>query len=359
MRLVFVYNVDMGRGDIDVGDDSPEQIERWIRSLSRFGQVTAVELMNPTDVLYELSGGASGQRPDLVVNMSEARFGTYKEAFLPMLCDALELPHTLSDARGFLLTQDKALAKSEVERLGAMKVPRGVTVHDRAIEEGLASAGGLRYPLIVKPVYNGASEGIYADSVVEDAESLERQVRDLLSDWPGSVLVEEYIRGVDVFVPYLESYRESDTCGVAHPEVLEPYEIYVDKKHLGNRKFFTYDFEFKTTYDHLVQVRTPLSFPPNVIEDIRARCAAIYRGLDIRDVGRIDLRVTEDGTPYFLELNAMPALAEGGEFQQAAYRRGGLDYDGVIGAIVRSAMRRHGLTAESREAEKTEAHSGR
>jgi D-alanine-D-alanine ligase len=353
MRLVFVYNMDLGRGDIDVGDDSPEQVERWIRSLSRFGEVSAVELMDPMDVLRELSGaGASGQRPDLVVNMSEARLGTYKEALVPMFCDALALPHTLSDARGFMLTQDKALAKREVEKLGVMKVPQGVTVSDRDIKDGLATAVGLRYPLIVKPVYNGASEGIYADSVVEDAENLERKVRELLSDWPGTVMVEEYIRGVDIFVPYLEYFRGSDAHGVPHQEVLEPYEIYVDKEHLGDRKYFTYDFEFKTTFDHLVQVRTPLAFPRHVIEDIRARCAAIYRGLDIRDVGRIDLRVTEDGTPYFLELNAMPALAEGGEFEQAAHQRGGLDYDGVIGAIVQSAMRRHGIPVEARVAER-------
>jgi len=356
MRLCFVYNMDLGRGDIDLGDDSPEQVRQWIRSLSRFGDVTSVELMNIEDVVRELSGaGPSGHRPDLVVNMSEARYGTYKEAFLPMLCDALGLPHTLSDARGFLLTQDKALAKSEVERLGVIKVPKGMTISDRDIEAGLANAVGLRYPLIVKPVYNGTSEGIYADSVVDNGDELALKVREVLEDWPGTVLVEEYIHGIDVFVPYLEYFRGSDASGVPNPEVLEPYEIYVDQKHLGDRKYFTYDFEFKTTYDHLVQVRTPLNLPKHVIDDVRARCAAIYKGLDIRDIGRIDLRITEDGTPYFLELNAMPAVSEGGEFQQAAKWRGGLDYDGIIGAIIQSAAQRYGLKIEMREPARTVA----
>jgi D-alanine-D-alanine ligase len=63
----------------------------------------------------------------------------------------------------------------------------------------------------------------------------------------------------------------------------------------------------------------------------------------MRDLGRIDFRIAEDGRIYLLEVNALPSLERGASTFAAAAREG-LDYEGALGAIITSAARRQGLT---------------
>ena len=62
----------------------------------------------------------------------------------------------------------------------------------------------LRYPLMVKPNFEGSSMGIRADSVVDDPETLQARVTELLGQYAAGVLIEEYVLGRDVVVPFLE-----------------------------------------------------------------------------------------------------------------------------------------------------------
>jgi D-alanine-D-alanine ligase len=63
----------------------------------------------------------------------------------------------------------------------------------------------------------------------------------------------------------------------------------------------------------------------------------------MRDVGRIDFRLGDDGRIYFLEVNALPSL-EPGSSLFAASKREGLSYEQTIERVVRSAAVRWGLS---------------
>ena len=64
----------------------------------------------------------------------------------------------------------------------------------------------LRFPVIVKPNFEGSSMGITADSVVEDPRAA-RGARwcEALARSRDGIMVEEYIAGRDVVVPFLEA----------------------------------------------------------------------------------------------------------------------------------------------------------
>ena len=83
------------------------------------------------------------------------------------------------------------------------------------------------------------------------------------------------------------------------------------------------------------------------------------RALGMRDLGRIDFRVGEDGRLYLLEVNALPSLEPGASLFAAAAREG-LDYGETLHAIVESAARRQGLVvkpgARRRRPRRTAAH---
>ena len=60
------------------------------------------------------------------------------------------------------------------------------------------------------------------------------------------------------------------------------------------------------------------------------------------DLGRVDIRLREDGTPFFIELNPLPSLHPVASLMLAGEARG-LNYKDVLRLVVRSAARRYGL----------------
>jgi D-alanine-D-alanine ligase len=90
----------------------------------------------------------------------------------------------------------------------------------------------------------------------------------------------------------------------------------------------------------------------DIPDELRARlqkvALAAYRALRVRDYGRIDLRLAEDGEIYVIEVNASCYLEQSGEFATAA-ASAGMDYTTLINKIAEVAMeRRQGGMTEPR-----------
>ena len=68
----------------------------------------------------------------------------------------------------------------------------------------------------------------------------------------------------------------------------------------------------------------------------------VYRSVECRDFGRVDFRVDNDGAPYVLEINPLPSLSTEDVFMLIA-RNIGITYEEMIGKILNSALKRHGL----------------
>ena len=65
-----------------------------------------------------------------------------------------------------------------------------------------------------------------------------------------------------------------------------------------------------------------------------------YRAVRVRDYGRVDLRLTDTGEIYVLEVNASCYLEKTSEFAMAA-AASGLDYPRLIEKIVNLALERY------------------
>jgi D-alanine-D-alanine ligase len=82
----------------------------------------------------------------------------------------------------------------------------------------------------------------------------------------------------------------------------------------------------------------------DIPDELRAKLqkvsVAAYRALRVRDYGRVDLRLTDTGEIYVLEVNASCYLEKSSEFAMAA-SAAGIEYVDLIGKIVGSAMARY------------------
>jgi D-alanine-D-alanine ligase len=76
-----------------------------------------------------------------------------------------------------------------------------------------------------------------------------------------------------------------------------------------------------------------------LVREIERTCKEIYRLLTIDGYGRIDLRLSAENKPYFIEANPNPHLAADEDFAQSALKAG-LQYPHLIQAIIRLATRR-------------------
>ncbi|MEK7767745.1 MAG: hypothetical protein AAB368_16065 [bacterium] len=80
--------------------------------------------------------------------------------------------------------------------------------------------------------------------------------------------------------------------------------------------------------------------PAKLNRAIQSLAFNAYRALGCRDVGRIDVRVSERGTPYFLECNPLPNLGRIDVFPLVA-RAIGLTYNRLILKILNAGIRRY------------------
>jgi len=329
MRIALTHNLRLSDSEEEAEFDTRETVDALAGAIERLGhRVERIEVSGPasrTVARLEAFG------PDLIFNTAEGRRGRFREAFFPALFDELGMPYTGSDAYALALTLDKQLTKLVLAQHG-VTTPRWQYVEDaRQLQ-----VNALRYPVIVKPNFEGSSKGITQDSVVEDPLRLHQVVGEGLRQYPAGLLVEEFVVGRDVTVPFLEA-AAPDRKGV-----LQPVEYLIDEAAAATRKYAIYDYELKTKLDKLVSVRAPAKVKRHQAERIQALAETVYRVLGVRDLGRIDFRLGDDGQVHFLEINALPSLEPGaGIYVSAALE--GLHADAVLAAVIRSAVERWGI----------------
>jgi D-alanine-D-alanine ligase len=331
MRLALTHNLRLSDSEEEAEFDTRETIEALSTALERLGhRVERIEVSGPAS---RTAARLEAYAPDLVFNTAEGRRGRFREAFYPALFDELGFPYTGSDAWVLAVTLDKALTKLVLREHGVIS-PRGQfveTLPELKLE-------GWRYPVIVKPNFEGSSKGITQESVVEDKARLRALVERQLAKFPAGILVEEFIPGKDLTVAFLEK---------APSEVLTPVEYVIEESELSKRRYRIYDYDLKSVHYDAVSVRCPADFPGHILERAQEMARKAYKALGVRDLGRVDFRVAEDGQVYFIEINALPSLEPGAGIYAAAALEG-IHTDGVLEKVVESAVARWELSDSRR-----------
>ena len=340
LKIAFTHNLKTSDSELEAEFDTPETVNALADALRSLGhEVQLVEVSGPPS---RVMARLEALHPDLVFNTSEGHAGRYREAFYPAVFEQLSLPFTGSDAYVCTLTLDKDMTKRLLRESG-IPTPRSVLLQSARRLKKL----DLRFPLILKPNFEGSSKGITQDSVVENEEAFQLRLKDLLKRYPAGVLVEEYIEGRDVTVPFIEGVP------TAFEGVMTPVEYVFGEEALASRKYNIYDYALKNTESHSVGVRCPAILDEDVEKELQQLALKIVKTLGIRDFGRLDFRVTPSGAVYFIEVNALPSLEPGAGLYLAAAREGLATVEQTLQAILRSALKRHGLDKRSSVPRKT------
>jgi D-alanine-D-alanine ligase len=285
--------------------------------------------------LSRLISGLKKRKPELIFNLMET-FGRNElgAAGLAGVLNVLGFPHTGGGPGEIYIQGDKGLATKLLAFEKLLYPDFMVFTPDTELE----TVGKLRFPLIVKPLHRDASIGIDGNSLVRNVQDLMRRIKEIHHEIHDAALVEEYIEGRDIYVGVLGNHE---------PQALSPIEIEMDFSQLHNGRPHIADAEAKWN-GKSTQYQDTQAIVPDLPDELRAKLHKValeaYQALRVRDYGRIDLRLTDDGDIYVIEVNASCYLERSTEFAMAA-ALAGLDYVSLINKIVElAAVRQERLT---------------
>lgn len=264
---------------------------------------------------------AVGERWDGVFNICEGLQGYAREAQVPALLEAYNIPAVFSDPLTLAVALDKSWAKRIVRDRG-VATPRFVAIESPA---DIASVD-LSYPLFLKPVSEGSGKGVNEHSRAESAGQLRDTALKLLAKFGQPVLVEEYLPGREFTVGIVGTGTGAEVLGVTE---IVPTSNAVDHG---------YGYVNKTYWEDKVTIR--------LVDDEEARAAGdvalrAWRALRCRDGGRVDVRSDRNGIPNFIEVNPLAGLAPGYSDLCFIAQFKGLSYEALIGKIMASFVARH------------------
>jgi D-alanine-D-alanine ligase len=266
---------------------------------------------------------AAGDRWDLVFNIAEGLRGVAREAQVPALLEAYEIPCTFSDPMVMALTLHKGMTKRVMRDAGLPTPAFAEVTHldDLATLE-------LSYPLFAKPMAEGTGKGIDGGSILRSPAELRARCAFLLERFAQPVLVEAYLPGREFTVGITGTGARAEAIGTL--EVILGDKAEADVYSYTNKEFCE---------DRVVYRLVRAAEDPQVAA-AEAAALGLWRVLGCRDAGRIDLRCDGAGAPQLMELNPLAGMHPEHSDLPMIATAVGISFPELVARIVRSASER-------------------
>jgi D-alanine-D-alanine ligase len=229
------------------------------------------------------------------------------------LCSCLQIACTGSGILASALAMDKVMSKRIFES-NNVPTPRWRLLSHVGSPDGsdaVAALADFDLPCVVKPANEGSSVGV---SIVDERSQIAAAVV-AARHYHGAVIVEDYIAGTEVFV------------GILDGRVLGSVEV------RPATKFYDYEAKYKRT-------DTKYLIPPELTRDVignaERHALAAYQALGCSGHARPDLRISQRGEPFVLEVNTLPGMTATSLLPKIA-KSIGMDYATLCEKILESA----------------------
>jgi len=268
---------------------------------------------------------------DLIFNLVESFAGDDRtDTNIAAFLELLGRRYTGTGSHGLYLAQDKALAK-KIFAFHGIHTPYFATVYRGRTEH----SHDIGFPVIVKPAREDGSIGIQFGAVCGSIKELMDRIDYIHAQFDSPALIEEYIEGRELYVGVL---------GNREPEALPVVELDLSQLPEGVPRIAGSEVKWEEGTDAYEKTKPffPDDLGEDVLERLRATAVQAYQALQLRDYGRIDFRLANDGTLHVLEVNPNPYLLPSAELSMAA-KQSGRDYPALIAGIVEDALTRYGI----------------
>jgi D-alanine-D-alanine ligase len=263
-----------------------------------------------------------GDRWDIVFNICEGMHGLGREAQVPALLDAYQIPYVFSDPLVCALTLHKGMTK-DVVRAAGVPTPDFFVVSEPADIRNI----DLEYPLFAKPIAEGTGKGVSRLSKIESASQLDRICRKLLREYRQPVLVERFLPGREFTVGVIGTGQRARALATLEIVLLQGADADV------------YSYRNKEFCEELVQYK--LLEQGLLREQIESVVLQSWKALGCRDGGRVDVRLDHLGQAQFLEVNPLAGIHPEHSDLPIMATQIGVSYKELLRRILHAALSRY------------------
>ena len=272
------------------------QAARKDQSKSQFGP-GVLELCRMADIVFLALHGACGE-----------------DGRIQATLETLGIPFTGTGFLAAAIAMDKDLTKKMILPTG-VKTPTWETVRYTAADIP-AIVERTALPVVVKPLASGSSVGV---SIANTREELTHAL-EVCIPLGANVVLEQYVKGREIQVAYLVD------------RALPSIEI-IPKKGF-------YDYENKYQPGAAEEI-TPAPIPAAWEARLAEATEKVFHAVGMAVYARADFIVTEDGTPWFLEINTLPGMTPTSLVPQEAAVVG-IDYGQLCEIIIDASLKMRG-----------------
>lgn len=225
--------------------------------------------------------------------------------------DLLEIPYTGSGYLGSAVAMNKDMTKRLIRATDVMTPAWFSRSYTEKEADEIAAAA--EPPCVVKTQNGGSSIGV---SIAMTREEVRGALIASLK-LGGDVIVEQYIKG-----------REF-TVGVLENGAMPVIEI------RPRQGFYNYENKYQAGYTEEI---CPAEIPDGLRDRLQRDALTVHRALGLSVYSRSDFIVSEEGTPYFLEVNTLPGMTPTSLVPQMA-RAMGISYEQLCQRIVDASLK--------------------
>lgn len=332
LRLAVLYNTDFDAEACATDVISVETSARAVAAALAEGghEIDLIGLFG-LDVLSVIDR-VRAAAPDLVFNLCEsmAEDSRNEPTFVGLL-DLFGIPYTGADLLALASCLHKRRTKDLLLAHGIATPPYRFLAAPAALDDPGLDA--LDYPWFVKLAHEDASVGITEANRVATAAALRTRARELMLEFDQPVIAERFVDGRELNVTLIGNADEL--------RILPVHEIDFSAMPADRPKIVSYAAKWEESHvDYAGTKPVPLrDANPGFVATVERTARAAWDALDLRDYGRIDLRVDAASTPWVIDVNPNPDISPDAGVARAA-QRAGLSYTALINEIADVAHRR-------------------
>ncbi len=210
---------------------------------------------------------------EVVWNALHGTFG--EDGAVQGLLECMGIPYTGSGVLASAMAMDKITSKKVFEHAN-VPTPRWTVLSDDI------NWSEWPCPVVIKPANEGSSVGV---SVVFENEKI-AAATEYARNLGGPVLVENFIAGDELHI------------GILGDEVLGSIEVRPSKG------FYDYEAKYRRADTQYILP----TLKQGHLDSAEKIALAAHRALGCSGYSRVDLRVSEEGQPYVLEVNTLPGM---------------------------------------------------
>lgn len=258
---------------------------------------------------------------DVVLSIWSGMGSKFRKGLIPSICEANDICYVGADPYVHILCQDKFMTKALASQFGLISA-KSILYYT---ETDIPNIYQLQLPIVVKPNFEGGSNGISQKNLVNRYEDAISLAKELSRCFQQPILLEEYIEGMEISTSIIGTYDEID--------FMEASQLII-----GKEDYYTttlYGFEAKVQEPENRKLVPASKF---LTADLKKSFEQLFYQIGKTEVLRIDGRVNKDGEFRLIELTPDAYLGKRGSTTFCAAQHN-VSYEQMLELILQNAVK--------------------